>query len=98
VTWTLASAEARASSLASFEIPPRVERERLQVNDLVKLVFMNTRGEGERMWVKIETVGAGRYCGRLQNTPIRISSLQIDALVTFGPEHVADYTREGADA
>jgi len=91
MTWTLASAEARAAANDSFEIPTRAEREALRIGDLAKLVFVNSRKDGERMWVKIETVlrlgaAAPRYCGRLQNMPVMIQNLQEDAVITFGPE------------
>jgi uncharacterized protein YegJ (DUF2314 family) len=98
-TWTLASAEARATLHASFRIPPRAEREALRVGDFAKLVFIDPAEEaaasGERMWIEIVAVQAGRYRGRLRNVPVLIRDLKEDDPIEFGPEHVADWTERG---
>ena len=95
MSWALADVEARASKYASFEIPGRAKREALRVGDLAKLVFVDLQihdgASGERMWVEIVRVVAGRYRGRLRNAPVVIDGLEEGALVDFGPEHVADW-------
>ena len=42
MTWTLSSAEGRASEHTSFKIPSRAEREGLRVGDLAKLIFIES--------------------------------------------------------
>jgi uncharacterized protein YegJ (DUF2314 family) len=95
MTYALASAEARANAHASFKIPSRVDREDLRERDLAKLVFVDPTEDGaaggERMWVEVVAVEAGRYRGRLRNMPVVIRDLEEGALVEFGPEHVADW-------
>jgi uncharacterized protein YegJ (DUF2314 family) len=99
MTWALASAEARATAHDSFRIPPRSERESLRVGNVAKLIFVSTDvgSPGERMWVEIVAANAGRYQGRLRNTPVLMRELTEDDPVEFGPEHVADWS-EGEDA
>lgn len=89
--WTLANAEERAREV-SFEIPPREDREQLSVGDLVKLVFLDRDGCGERMWVEITHTQTDavteHYCGRLRNDPVQIDDLRYGDEIAFGPHHV----------
>lgn len=91
MSWTLASAEARAAAHSSFKIPSRSEREDLRVGDLAKLVFVVDGAGGERMWVEVTAVAAGRYRGILRNVPVTIPGIAEGDTVEFGPEHVADW-------
>lgn len=89
--WSLASAEARATAHASFEIPSRADREGLHVGDLVKLIFADVvEGHGERMWVEVARVEGDHYQGHLRNTSVLFQDLDEGAAIVFGPEHVAD--------
>lgn len=96
MTWTLTSAEARASEHESFKIPSREARELLCVGDLAKLIFIGSPdSNGERMWVEIDRVKDGRYRGCLRNRPVIIHDLEEGASIEFGPEHVADFAGPG---
>jgi hypothetical protein len=99
-SWTLANAEHRASEwVDTFKIPPREERERLVVGDLVKLVFLDHKQRGERMWVEITAAGVvePRYQGRLRDDPVQITGLRYGAVIRFGPEHITEYVNEAAE-
>lgn len=42
----------------------------IKAGDYVKALFENSKGEGERMWVKVASVSGGRIQGRLDNDPV----------------------------
>lgn len=90
----LVNVEARARrSPSSFRIPLRQQRWTLRVGVLVKLIF-TTATRAERMWVVVEhQSSSGRYRGRLNSDPVFIE-LRPGALITFGPEHVAEIDSE----
>jgi uncharacterized protein YegJ (DUF2314 family) len=88
--------EAAARAPDTFRIPPRAVREAQPVGAYVKLIFrLLARAadgcEGERMWVRIREVEAGRYAGTLENDPTHFAPelLKIGERVEFGPEHIA---------
>src|SRR6266550_1991313 len=71
----------------TFEIPERGERDSLQLGDLVKLIFLDADGGGERMWVEVEgRADDGGYVGRLDNDPVVIDANAGD-VVRFRPEN-----------
>jgi hypothetical protein len=94
--WWLDDVEAlNREAPESFFIPPAAKRRSLKAGDRVKLIFRfvpAVRGiDGERMWVAVTAVDAGRYEGRLENQPEYLTSLAYGAEIGFGPEHVAAY-------
>lgn len=92
--WYLGDAEAEQRRYPrSFFIPSRAERESLKVGDCVRLLFCLVDGgpdrpRAERMWLDVAEVGAGSYVGVLTNQPTAIDDLNVDDLVSFGPQHV----------
>jgi len=81
-----------------FEIPPLVQRQNLDVGDVVKLIWddqNNQQGEcGERMWVEVKLVislsGRRRYKGTLMNRPYYFKGvMQHGQEIEFGPENIA---------
>lgn len=78
----------------TFSIPRSDQRSRLNVGDLVKLVFEADRPSAkgftaERMWVEVREIRPSGFVGALDSQPSFISNLQPGDQVEFGPEHVA---------
>lgn len=93
-TWRLADVVDRARhNPRTFHLPPASEREGLRVGDYAKLVFEGERG-GDRMWVRVDLVEAGRYRGTLGNDPVYVEGIGCGEVVRFGPEHVCAVARE----
>lgn len=97
VRWHLDSAERRAaSSPDTFQIPPAWRRENLVPGDSAKLLFLDSAGRGERMWVRITQASkpgpdrATLYVGTLLNEPVLGALPRKGTAIEFGPEHVAD--------
>jgi hypothetical protein len=94
--WRLADGEARNRAHASFQIPPREDRDRLRTGDLAKLCFeQDEPPAGERMWVRIDQCLATiprRYTGQLENHPFDIL-LEYGDAVEFEPRHVIEIVR-----
>lgn len=94
--WFLVDAEKRADAHPStFTIPPRKDREALQVDAFAKLVFTDSplfaKNKGERMWVRVMNVKAdGKYRGMLFNNPVLVTGIKSGELIEFGPENVID--------
>jgi hypothetical protein len=95
----LADAQARAAANPStFQIPSLADRSQLEVGDFAKLIFLDTRGAGERMWVQIVAVSATgeiRYRGILANDPIAGVSVQRSAVIEFVARHICAIHRAG---
>lgn len=98
--WVLVSAEERhAAHPATFQIPPRSDRDTLVRGVAAKLLFhIETKETGrgvdrgvDRMWVIVLTVTPGGYLGVLDNDPGYAEGLNLREgdVVAFGPEHVA---------
>lgn len=88
---------AHAAAPATFEIPSREDRERVEKGDCFKLMFrVRPPGGGEadeivhRMWV--EAVEDGRFRGVMGNH-LPIDGLRTGDPVEFGPEHVVGIVR-----
>jgi hypothetical protein len=95
--WSLLDAEVHNEAHPrSFFIPSRDERETLEVGELVKLVFEDEDGDGERMWVEVTDRAPGGYVGILTNQPIVID-LERGARIEFEPRHVIDIHEEVDD-
>jgi len=93
ITYTLDNAEDIArDSPASFYIPPRAEREKVEVKKLVKLIFrMETETEAfvERMWVIVkEKTETGGFIGVLDNDPYCTEEIKAGIEISFGPENI----------
>jgi hypothetical protein len=100
MTWHLEDVEARQrESPRHYPIPPSAERQSLQPGDLVKLVFLSDAddGDGERMWVEVDTVEGGDFIGTLANQP-KVVPLSPGAEIRFQPRHVAAVLFEPIDA
>lgn len=96
MTYLLINAELRAQEHpATFQIPSKEKREGLTDGHDAKLVFWEDglpHGvNGERMWVEILVRLDVGYVGRLLNQPVFMRSIKRGDVVTFGPEHVADW-------
>ncbi len=80
----------------TFWIPSEDEKKKLQVNDIVKLVFREI--EIERMWViitKIEVENGKIYFeGTLDNQPYYLESIKYQDKVIFNEDHIIDYQRD----
>lgn len=95
--WSLLDAEVHnAAHPRSFFIPAREEREAIEVGGLVKLVFEDEAGDGERMWVEVTDRAPGGYVGILTNQPLVID-LDQGARVEFEPRHIIDIYEEHDD-
>jgi uncharacterized protein YegJ (DUF2314 family) len=108
--WELESGEIRhAEAPDSFWIPPREDRERLRLGDIVQLLFrieLDDEDESEiveRMWVVVRGRVGNLYFGILDNQPASIAEneeLWIGAELPFRAEHVIDIhdaTKESID-
>jgi hypothetical protein len=103
--WELESGEARhAEAPKTFWIPPRKERESLEVGTGVKLLFIiETEDESgiercvERMWVIIKRRLPGIYIGVLDSEPATFEPepefLAKGAEIVFKTEHIIDISK-----
>ena len=82
----------------TFWIPSEDEKKKLQVNDIVKLVFREI--EVERMWVSITKVeevnGKLTFEGTLDNQPYYLKSIKYQDKVIFNEDHIIDYMLDDA--
>ena len=77
----------------SFWIPSRSQRESLESDQLVKLVFRiiaNEETETERMWVVIQRQTDGDYIGILDNDPYCTDEMKSGLEIRFQPRHVIE--------
>jgi len=74
----------------TFSIPSEDERTAVQPGDVVKLMFEQSDGWGERMWVRVEKAGRHRMVGRLENLPLGFPRLDIGSKIRFRREHIVD--------
>jgi hypothetical protein len=90
----------RNQATPSFEIPPKAERENVEVGTYVKLVFINTDDPAvrpERMWVRVtatDYTATWRYTGVLDNRPLSRKMPPRGSIVLFGPEHICGIMRD----
>jgi hypothetical protein len=103
--WALESAEARhADNPTTFWIPPREDRDGLQIGQFAQLLFQigipdDPDGEFnvERMWVEVTGRIGDLYLGLLRNQPASIGSEEVldhGASVAFRSEHIIDIRSE----
>jgi hypothetical protein len=98
--WCLDDGEAlHAEAPETFWIPPREDRERLGLGDLVKLIFRIAVDDPaapvavERMWVIVRERAEGGYLGLLDNDPFALAEndeLWSGVEIPFEPRHVID--------
>ncbi len=79
----------------TFLIPDRETRETVQVDCIVKLIFVLEQpkqgGPGaERMWVRVTDCRDGHYVGELDNDPFSLDGLVAGSVIAFSPEHIID--------
>ena len=87
-SWTLGDGEAlNREHPRSFFVPSRERRDRLRVGELVKLLFEQSDGRGERMWVEITEVSLPHFVGELANEP-SIVDLRHEDRIEFEARHV----------
>ena len=89
--------ERQRESPRHYPIPPSAERHNLQPGDLVKLVFLADNGDGERMWVEVDSSDGDGFVGVLANQP-RFVELAPGAEIRFQARHVAAIVFEPIDA
>lgn len=68
---------------------------KLEINSLVKLVFIPNAKNGEsrmpeRMWVKVTKIDGANFEGRLDNDPVNIPQLNAGDLIVFHRKHIFD--------
>jgi hypothetical protein len=74
----------------TFSIPSKEERLSVGAGDVVKLMFLQSDGWGERMWVRICRVGRWRLVGHLENLPLDFPRLDVGARIVFRRHHIID--------
>ncbi len=74
----------------TFWIPSEDEKATVQPGSVVKLMFKQSDGWGERMWVVVEKVGRYRLVGRLDNQPLDFPRLYLGRAIKFRREHIID--------
>lgn len=74
----------------SFWIPSDEQKAQIGVDDAVKLVFEQSDGWHERMWVSVTKVGRYRLTGYLDNPPISFPRLAYGDTVKFRHKHIID--------
>jgi hypothetical protein len=89
--------ECHAQNPERFWIPDKADRESLQPDDIVKVIFKTYTGDnitGERIWVIVTGRVGDKYIGKLDNTPYIIAGKYGDQ-VYFRAEHVIDIIKKG---
>jgi hypothetical protein len=74
----------------SFWIPSEEDKNEIGPGDVVKLMFEQSDGWGERMWVLVEKVGRRRMVGSLANDPVGFPRLHFGHKIKFRREHIID--------
>lgn len=86
----------------TFYRPSEEVIEKLQVGDIVKLIFVSDQPSddgfnGERMWVEITDRNGNNFTGTLDNEPFRLP-LKAGEVITFGAENICDTEYEDPHA
>jgi len=74
----------------SFWIPSDQEKDAIQPGSVVKLVFEQSDGWGERMWVLVDKVSRRRIIGYLDSNPYDFPRLYPGRKIRFRREHIID--------
>lgn len=96
MTYTLKNVEEHyQENPETFWIPSKEDRESLQPGDHAKLIFFDGEGpDGERMWVRVDTVTEKGYIGRLWNSPI-VVYLEHGDVIDFEAKHIIEIEKAG---
>ncbi|WP_284745079.1 DUF2314 domain-containing protein [Amycolatopsis sp. RTGN1] len=74
----------------SFWIPEEEEKDAIEPGAVVKLMFDQSDGWSERMWVIVEKVGRRKLVGSLTNRPLAFPRLDVGSKIKFQREHIID--------
>jgi hypothetical protein len=74
----------------TFWIPSEEDKAAVEPGSVVKLMFEQSDGWGERMWVIVEKVGRRRMVGSLVNRPQGFPRLDFGRRIKFRREHIID--------
>jgi hypothetical protein len=87
--WTLRSG-IKQSRLhpQTFWIPSEEDKDAVEPGSVVKLMFRQSDGWGERMWVIVEKVSRRSMIGSLANTPVEFPRLDFGSKIKFRREHI----------
>lgn len=76
----------------TFFLPSQREIDSVRADDLVKLIFRSQPESldcgGERMWVIVKEVTSDGLIGTLNNDPVDLPQLKVNATVQFQPHHI----------
>lgn len=74
-----------------FYIPDKEDLNNLKLDDIVKLIFISSKWENERMWVQIKKVIDNDYfLWNLVNKPHNIKTLNYWDVIRFWKENIID--------
>lgn len=89
--WRLGSGVKRnKENPQTFEIPSDADKALIEPGMLVKLMFDQSDGWTERMWVQVTHVGKFWLRGRLDNQPIGFPRLTAGDRIRFKRKHIID--------
>lgn len=78
----------------TFLIPDKEEIDKLEIGDLVKLIFAMEKPQkngcqAERMWVEIIEKNVFYFTGKLDNDPYYLKTIKYGDTITFKPDNIA---------
>lgn len=78
----------------TFLIPTKEDIDRLDIGDLIKLIFVMNRPQkngcrAEKMWVRITNKHNNTFTGVLDNEPYYLKSIKVGETITFKAENIA---------
>lgn len=81
----------------TFWIPSDEEKDLIEPGDHVKLMFRQSDGWGERMWVVVDKIGRRRIVGDLDSEPLDFPRLYPGRKIRFRRKHIIDILPPGFD-
>lgn len=81
----------------TFWIPSGAEKDLIEPGDHVKLMFRQSDGWSERMWVVVDKIGRRRIIGYLNNEPLDFPRLYPGRKISFHRKHIIDILPPGFD-
>jgi len=78
----------------TFLIPTQEEIDKLDIGDLIKLVFVMKKPQGngcraEKMWVRVTDIQKDKFTGMLDNDPYYLKSIKAGHIITFKAINIA---------
>lgn len=78
----------------TFLIPTKEDIDKLDIGDLIKLIFVMNRPQkngcrAEKMWVRITNKHNNTFTGVLDNEPYYLKSIKVGETITFRAENIA---------